>query len=161
MPIAPHTLAVIFAQVAHCLERHDFALETLDAYKEDATAGRLTVERLRGFLQGLSAAGALPYEDYCEVDAMLEVGAVGTGTGLDPSTALLAMHVDLIRGLDTDLGVRRAASRAMGYLQALLDIQSINSDSYRAHREEIQKLEQERLEELTSLRLSGSADRRC
>lgn len=79
MPIAPHTLAVIFAQVAHCLERHDLALETLDAYKEDATAGRLTVERLRGFLQGLSAAGALPYEDYCEVDAMLDlVSLIGT-----------------------------------------------------------------------------------
>ncbi|HBN9243600.1 hypothetical protein [Pseudomonas aeruginosa] len=157
MPIEPRTLTAVFTQVARCLEGHDLALETLDDYRADAAAGLLTVDRLRGFLQGLSAAGALPYEDYCEVDAMLDVGAVGTGTGLDPRTALLTMHVDLIRGLDTDLGVRRAASCAMGYLQALLDIQSINSDSYRAHREEIQKLEQERLEELTSLRLLTAA----
>ncbi|HEP9117658.1 TPA: hypothetical protein VDV13_003583 [Pseudomonas aeruginosa] len=148
MPIEPRTLTAVFTQVARCLEGHDLALETLDAYRADAAAGLLTVDRLRGFLQGLSAAGALPYEDYCEVDAMLDVG---------PRTALLAMHVDLIRGLDTDPGVRRAASCAMGYLQALLDIQSINSDSYRAHREEIQKLEQERLEELTSLRLLTAA----
>ncbi|HBN9861138.1 hypothetical protein [Pseudomonas aeruginosa] len=68
---AARTLAAVFTQVARCLEGHDLALETLDAYKADAAAGLLTVDRLRGFLQGLSAAGALPYEDYCEVDAAL------------------------------------------------------------------------------------------
>lgn len=70
--IDQRTLAAVFAQVTRCLEGQDLALETLDAYKDDAARDLLTVERLRGFLQGLWAAGVLPFEDYCEVDAMLE-----------------------------------------------------------------------------------------
>jgi hypothetical protein len=64
-------LRKVFAQVAAALSNHPSALETLADYAEDADTGRIGIERLRGFLQGLSAAQALPYEDYCEVDAVL------------------------------------------------------------------------------------------
>lgn len=72
MPVEPSTLAAVFAQVDRCLEGRPLAQETLDAYKEDAARDRLPLPRLRGFLQGLHAAGALSFEDYCEVDARLE-----------------------------------------------------------------------------------------
>ncbi|RMW07741.1 hypothetical protein ALP03_200306 [Pseudomonas amygdali pv. tabaci] len=48
-----------------------FALEVLDDYHQDAKAGRLSRERLRGFLQGLHAAGAIPLEDYDDLDREL------------------------------------------------------------------------------------------
>lgn len=72
MNIAAQTLQAVFSQVAAALKDNPQSLEVLTDYQQDAAAGRLTVDRLRGFLQGLSAAGALPYEDYCEVDAKLE-----------------------------------------------------------------------------------------
>ncbi|PBQ13273.1 hypothetical protein [Pseudomonas syringae] len=45
-----------------------FALGVLEDYHQDAKAGRLSRERLRGFLQGLFAAGAMPLEDYDDLD---------------------------------------------------------------------------------------------
>ncbi|WP_164707327.1 hypothetical protein [Metapseudomonas otitidis] len=69
MNISAHTLRSVFAQVEGALKDHPYALEVLADYREDADAGRLTLDRLRGFLQGLSAGGVLPYEDYCEADA--------------------------------------------------------------------------------------------
>ncbi|RMN28335.1 hypothetical protein ALQ62_03367 [Pseudomonas coronafaciens pv. zizaniae] len=45
-----------------------FALEVLEDYHQDAKAGRLNRVRLRGFLQGLFAAGAIPIEDYDDLD---------------------------------------------------------------------------------------------
>lgn len=48
------------------------ALEVLEDYHQDAKAGRLNRERLRGFLQGLFAAGAMPLEDYDELDRAIE-----------------------------------------------------------------------------------------
>lgn len=72
MNIAEQTLRAVFAQVERNLTDNPQALEVLADYEQDAAAGRLTLDRLRGFLQGLSAAGALPYVDYCEVDAKLE-----------------------------------------------------------------------------------------
>lgn len=45
-----------------------FALEVLEDYHQDAKAGRLNRERLRGFLQGLFAAGAMLLEDYDDLD---------------------------------------------------------------------------------------------
>lgn len=47
------------------------ALEVLEDYHQDAKAGCLNRERLRGFLQGLSAAGAMPLEDYDDLDREL------------------------------------------------------------------------------------------
>lgn len=70
--IKPSGLAKVFAQVEGCLSGHPLALETLEAYEEDAAAGRFDLSRLRGFLQGLYAGGALSFEDYCEVDAQLD-----------------------------------------------------------------------------------------
>ncbi|MCP1652722.1 hypothetical protein [Pseudomonas nitroreducens] len=75
MNIAAQTLRVVFAQVESALKDHPQALDVLADYQQDAAAGRVTLDRLRGFLQGLSAAGALPYVDYCEVDAKLEAAA--------------------------------------------------------------------------------------
>lgn len=72
MNITAQTLRAVFAQVEGALKDHPQALEVLADYRQDAAAGRLTLDRLRGFLQGLSAAGVLPYEDYCEVEAKLE-----------------------------------------------------------------------------------------
>jgi len=65
-------LPAVFAQVTRCLDGHDFALETLELYRQDAAADRGYMLRLRGFLQGLQAGGVLSIEDYCEVDALLE-----------------------------------------------------------------------------------------
>lgn len=48
------------------------ALEVLEDYHLDAKAGRLNRDRLRGFLQGLFAAGAMPVEDYADLDRDLE-----------------------------------------------------------------------------------------
>lgn len=72
MPTDRRTLETVFSQVARALEGHALAIETLDDYKADAARDLLPVQRLRGFLQGLWAAGVLPFEDYCEVDALLE-----------------------------------------------------------------------------------------
>lgn len=72
--IDPRTVSAVFDQVARCLEGHALALEVLDDYKADAVRDLLPVPRLRGFLQGLWAGGVLSFEDYCEVDALLEVG---------------------------------------------------------------------------------------
>lgn len=54
------------------LAGNEFALEVLEDYHQDATDGRLNRERLRGFLQGLFAARAMPVEDYAELDRELE-----------------------------------------------------------------------------------------
>lgn len=64
-------LRAVFAQVAKCLNELPLALETLQAYEEDAANSQSDVTRLRGFLQGLYAGNALPFEDYCEVDALI------------------------------------------------------------------------------------------
>ena len=64
-------LQVVFRQVTRCLEGRPLSLEALEAYETDAAGGDHDVRRLRGFLQGLYAAGALSFEDYCEVDAVL------------------------------------------------------------------------------------------
>lgn len=72
--IAPRTLSAVFGQVGRCLEGRALALEVLADYKADAQRDLLPVPRLRGFLQGLWAGGVLSFEDYCEVDALLEVG---------------------------------------------------------------------------------------
>lgn len=71
MNVSTATLGTVFAQVARAIAHIPQALEVLEDYRQDAAVSRLTLDRLRGFLQGLSAAGALPYEDYCEVDAKL------------------------------------------------------------------------------------------
>lgn len=71
--IADKTLSAVFSQVEGAVKDCPHSLEVLADYQQDAAAGLLTVDRLRGFLQGLSASGALPYVDYCEVDAKLEV----------------------------------------------------------------------------------------
>ncbi|MDU8351007.1 hypothetical protein RYA05_03750 [Pseudomonas syringae pv. actinidiae] len=47
---------------------HYYALEVLDCYREDAEAGRLSAQRLRGFLQGLHAAKLFDICDYDEMD---------------------------------------------------------------------------------------------
>jgi hypothetical protein len=64
-------LRAVFAQLAQCLNDQPLALETLEAYQEDAATSHSDVPRLRGFLQGLYAAKSLPFEDYCEVDGLL------------------------------------------------------------------------------------------
>jgi hypothetical protein len=58
--IDAHTTESVFVQVIRCLAGHDLALETLNTYKEDSERGLMTVQRLRGFLQGLSACSASP-----------------------------------------------------------------------------------------------------
>lgn len=64
-------LTIVFAQVRKSLVGRPMALEVLETYEEDSRYARMDVRRLQGFLQGLSAGGALLYEDYCEVDAIL------------------------------------------------------------------------------------------
>jgi hypothetical protein len=64
-------LNAVFAQVRKSLVGKPMALEVLEAYEEDSRSGRMNVMRLQGFLQGLSASGALLHEDYYEVDAIL------------------------------------------------------------------------------------------
>jgi len=66
-----HRLITAIAQVRRALEGNDFALEVLDDYEADHRAGRGDWQRLTGFFQGLSAAKAIPYEDYCEVSALV------------------------------------------------------------------------------------------
>lgn len=53
------------------LAGNELALEVLQDYNQDALAGRLTRDRLRGFLQGLFSARVLPVEDYAELDREL------------------------------------------------------------------------------------------
>ena len=84
MTIAALTTRAVFAQVEAALGDNPQALEVLADYQQDADAGLLTVDRLRGFLQGLSAARALPYEDYCEVDAKLETDEIGPMINTQP-----------------------------------------------------------------------------
>jgi hypothetical protein len=64
-------MTAVFAHVRKSLVGKPMALEVLETYEEDSRYGRMNVTRLQGFLQGLSAGGALLYEDYCEVDAIL------------------------------------------------------------------------------------------
>ena len=64
-------LRAVFAQVSRGLIDQPLALETLEAYEEDAANSHSDVPRLRGFLQGLYAGKSLPFEDYCEVDALI------------------------------------------------------------------------------------------
>lgn len=56
------------------LEGNDSALEVLDDYQMDAEKGLMTPERLRGFLHGLFAAGAIELEDYDDLDRELAAG---------------------------------------------------------------------------------------
>lgn len=65
-------LNAVFAQAAALLAAHPFALEMLEEeFRPDAQADQLDLSRLRGYLQGLAGSGALPYEDYCEMEACL------------------------------------------------------------------------------------------
>ena len=58
---------------AQALVTGDFAQETLADYLSDAKNGSLTPDRLRGFLQGLSVAGAFGTDDYDELDRLMAV----------------------------------------------------------------------------------------
>jgi hypothetical protein len=70
-PSQTDALIAVFTQVRKSLPRQSMALEVLEDYQQDVHGHITDVPRLRGFLQGLAAGGALPYEDYYEVDAIL------------------------------------------------------------------------------------------
>lgn len=57
----------VCAKTEKFLVGNALALEVLEDYHQDAKASRLNGERLRGFLQGLFAAGAIPVEDYADL----------------------------------------------------------------------------------------------
>lgn len=61
-------VVAVCKKAAGMLNGASLALETLEYYQTDAEAGRLDPERLRRFLHGLYAGGALLIEDYDELD---------------------------------------------------------------------------------------------
>jgi len=63
----------------------------------------------------------------------------------DPLTGYLAMHKDMINDADSVVGVRLNAQYALGYAQALYDIQRIRPETLVLHREEIERLKVARL----------------
>lgn len=46
-------------------------VEVFETYQEDAIRGKLGAERLRGFAQGLYAAGVIQHEDFDDVDVAI------------------------------------------------------------------------------------------
>lgn len=46
-------------------------IEVFETYQEDAIRGELKPERLRGFAQGLYAAGLIQVEDYDDIDVAI------------------------------------------------------------------------------------------
>lgn len=66
------TITAAIAKARKALEGCDYPLEVLDDYAAAFKSGHGDWRRLISFLQGLSAAGAMPIEDFCEVSGMIE-----------------------------------------------------------------------------------------
>ena len=68
-----HRYNRVFAELHHVLgdKCSSLLLEVIETYELDAFNGDLVSERLRGFMHGLYAAGAISVEDYDDCDVML------------------------------------------------------------------------------------------
>lgn len=79
----------------------------------------------------------------------------------DQTIAFLAMHIDLIREADSDIGARLSACGAEGYLQALYDLGRVQASQYSAFQAEIIHLKTVRIEQLKAAASSLEADIRA
>jgi len=52
----------------------DFAAEVCFDYIADAKSGLLKIDRYLGFVQGLCAAGAISYQDWCDISLAVTSG---------------------------------------------------------------------------------------
>jgi len=79
----------------------------------------------------------------------------------DPKTAFLALHIDLIRGADSDVGARLSARGAEGYLLALYDLDRLAASEYAQYQGEIIRLKNDRIEQLKAAARLLDADIRA
>ncbi|HBN8519057.1 hypothetical protein ACM7US_29770 [Pseudomonas aeruginosa] len=146
---ARSTITRVFSHMKACLADAPLALEVLDDYEQDARDGQRAVPRLRGFLQGLWAGGVLPFEDYCEVDALLESIGEVRGYSHHAETVEIQARAESVR-----LAFDRLEDRA-GAVRVCLDPEASCSDYLPTARERLTISCRELIEQVTAMARHG------